>query len=496
MITESPYSLWQLFLAGNTRFPPESLAAHITDSFIQQLDTDSQHDFSTIGILCEMALFKKDAKVRQAAVFSLYKKIIEPLCDDFTTSGTETCNLVLTSMLQFISTKAEGHNLANLLKDQHCSDLKHLLARRTSLTNNPPIDDATKKKVKKIIILSRVSVGADIAITSIMGQRLSKAFPHANILIIGPSHIPEIFYGLPQIQWGKFDYQRNGGIAERLNCGANLFALIKSECGVYDSGQVLLFDPDSRLSQLGLLPLYEVKYCYYFSSRNDTPRQNVRISQLTNSWLNYLLDEEENSPPNVSIRPSHLADIRSFWGQFLPKTKKIVINFGVGNDPQKRLSDPFEEQLLYTLLQQKDTLIILDSGLHPDEGKRAQVLMKKMKSRGIPTIAVSGKHLPSQIISFQHGLVCVQVGIGTLSALIDQADVFFGYDSCCQHIATARDTNNVICFAGAPNDRFFERWRPVNKSGQTTTIRIPSDFDHTPSNLSHLVTTFSNLLLG
>ncbi|MCK5323051.1 MAG: hypothetical protein KAJ45_02850, partial [Desulfobulbaceae bacterium] len=44
---------------------------------------------------------------------------------------------------------------------------------------------------------------------------------------------------------------------------------------------------------------------------------------------------------------------------------------------------------------------------------------------------------------------------------------FFGYDSMCQHLAAAAKTPSVILFAGAPNPRFFARWRPGNSDSVT-----------------------------
>ena len=494
MMTESPYSLWQHFLSGDTHFSPESLAVHLTDSFIDKLRTDCQPDFATIDVLCLMALDKNNIKVRQAAVSCLYKKIIEPLCDDFTTTGVQTCDLVLLRMIDCIRQQPEGKIFNNFLNEQHYTDNHRLLQRHHTTTNNGPIPSALKKTTKKIFILSRVTIGADIAITSVLVHRLRAAFPQADLIIIGPSHLSEIFYGIAKVNFAQYNYQRDGGIIERLTGDTFFHILLQKELAACQPEQVLFFDPDSRLSQLGLIPLFDKKFYYHFPSRKDSPRQNTRISSLANNWLNTILNENKTFYPQVTIRPSHLSDIQKFLGRFSSSTKKIVINFGVGNEPKKRLPDPFEEQLLVKLLQQKNTLIILDSGCHPDEKKRANLLMEKIKKRKFQTTAFSADTIDRQDVSFQHGLVCITCGIGILAAFIDQADVFFGYDSCCQHLATARDKKTVICFAGAPNDRFFERWRPLNKSGQTTTIRIADSTHLSPEDIDNLAAKFCKLV--
>jgi len=209
-----------------------------------------------------------------------------------------------------------------------------------------------------------------------------------------------------------------------------------------------------------------------------------------------VLGEQINLLPQISIRPAHHDSIKRFFAQFSTDCKKIVINLGVGNDFRKRLPDPFEEKLLAGLLQDENALVVLDSGAHPDERERARALMEIMQMKTFKATAVSEKNLASKQIPFQHGLVCIQGGIGMLSALIDQADVFFGYDSCCQHLATARGTQSVICFAGAPNDRFFDRWRPLDKCGSTTTIRIQNSTRLTDADLAELAEEFCRMILA
>ena len=52
-----------------------------------------------------------------------------------------------------------------------------------------------RQNVKKILLLSRVTIGADVAITSIIIQRLANLFPDAEIVLIGGSKLDEIYGG-------------------------------------------------------------------------------------------------------------------------------------------------------------------------------------------------------------------------------------------------------------------------------------------------------------
>jgi ADP-heptose:LPS heptosyltransferase len=496
MKIETAYHNWQQFLAGNSIISPEIIAGELSSSFMSQLAADEKPDFRAIDLLCEMALFEEDFQLRKAAVAALYKNIVEPLCDDFTTRGVEFCNLVLLRMIGFIRRQKEGERLNCLLNELNYPDQNLLLQRYEKIHQDIALSQSLKDKIRKILVLSRVTVGADVAITSIMVHRLARSFPQAEIIVYGPSHLPEIFYGLPRVHWAKFHYQRDGGLIGRLTSYTYLYQQLKMEWEGLHDGQTLLFDPDSRLSQLALFPLLADRYTRHFPSRNDQQDNSSRLSQLTNRWLNQVLGEQINILPQISIRPAHLDNIKRFFAQFPLGCKKIVINLGVGNDFRKRLPDPFEEKLLAGLLQDDSALVVLDSGAHPDERERARALMDIMQMKTFQAVSVSEKNLASKQIPFHHGLVCIQGGIGMLSALIDQADVFFGYDSCCQHLATARGTNSIICFAGAPNDRFFDRWRPLDKSGLTTTIPIQDSTHLTDADLTELAEKFCRMILA
>lgn len=496
MKIETAYHNWQQFLAGNPIISPEVIAGELSSSFMSQLAADEKPDFRAIDLLCGMALFEENCQVRNAAVAALYKNIVEQLCDDFTTRGVELCNLVLLRMIGFIRRQKEGESLDRLLNELNYPGQNPLLARYERIHQDIAFRRELKETIRKILVLSRVTVGADVAITSIIVHRLLRSFPQAEIIVYGPAHLPEIFYGLPRVHWAKFHYQRDGGLIGRLTGYTALYQQLKMEWEGLHDGQTLLFDPDSRLSQLALLPLLDAPYTRHFPSRTDQQDDASRLCQLTNRWLNEILDEQINLLPQISIRPAHEDSIKSFFAQFPPDCKKIVINLGVGNDYRKRLPDPFEEKLLTGLLQDDRALVVLDSGCHPDERERARALMEIMQTNAFQAVAVSEKNLTARQIPFQHGLICIQGGIGMLSALIDQTDVFFGYDSCCQHLATARGTRSVICFAGAPNDRFFDRWRPLDKSGSTTTIRIKDSSHLTETELTELAGKFCRMILA
>jgi ADP-heptose:LPS heptosyltransferase len=96
----------------------------------------------------------------------------------------------------------------------------------------------------------------------------------------------------------------------------------------------------------------------------------------------------------------------------------------------------FERQLLRELSSRAAT-VILDKGAGPEEATQAE--------------------------SAAAGLVNVKFWSGSFAsfaALMAGSDLYVGYDSGGQHAAAALSVPLVSIFAGAVNDRFFERWRP------------------------------------
>jgi hypothetical protein len=110
-----------------------------------------------------------------------------------------------------------------------------------------------------VFVLSRVTLGADIAVTSVLLDAAKRRFPNARIVFVGPRKNFELFAGDPRVEHASVTYQR-GTLRARLAVWNELRAL----CGDADS---LILDPDSRLTQLGLLPICADEQYHLFESR-------------------------------------------------------------------------------------------------------------------------------------------------------------------------------------------------------------------------------------
>ncbi|MBU0485970.1 MAG: hypothetical protein KKB30_15815 [Proteobacteria bacterium] len=469
---------------------PHLFALDLASSFMAQFFADSEPELEYINILCRMA-GSDNPRISTAAVSTIYKKVIEVLCDDFTPSGAELCATILIKLICFVRKNKSGKPIATLLARLGYHDQEDLLKRYLQLCDKPPLDPAGPRKVKKIFILSRVTVGADVAITGIILQRLAACFPKALFVMIGPHHLPEIFSGMAEIKFINLECLRQGHLVDRLQYWPHLYDLIAEESKELAADEVLLFDPDSRLSQLGLLPLLRVDQTFLFNSRSMRPENNrSSLTALTNIWLNRILAENKFVLPKVSYAKHH----REMAWTFCQKLRQngcnrlITINLGVGDNLHKRIPDPFEQKILTALLAEKNTIILLDMGVSSEEKTRVENLINLLKNLSIDTDFVNEKNFASQNIDFAHGIIALQDSIGGFGAMINSSDCFFGYDSCCQHLANANQIPSVIMFTGHPNLRFIERWSPENISGSTRIIPIEKD-GFKPEMIDQLVKT-------
>lgn len=436
-------------------------------------------DFSLIDHLCRLS-FHDHKDVASKATTAIFF-IIESLCDDFSDFGVSLSSEVLTRILQFIRTTPMGDELDRLLNNFGFTSSEEMLQRYKTISHQKPLSASDKKKVKKILILSRVTAGADIAITGVIIKRLSQSFPAANLVLIGPSHLREMFGSTPNSCYLTFIYKNDGTLFEKMTSWPKLLTIIEKESLSYQPGEVLLFDPDSRLSQLGLLPLIDDQYTFNFPSRVCQPEnlQAKNLSFLANHWLNKVLSEDKTIYPKLSFT----AGKASLFTKFYNTLKRggcefvVTINFGVGNNPAKKLSGHFEEALLDTLLQTPNTVVVLDTGRGSNELQRVKHLLSVFKNKNIATTQITTKSITTVQDIFTHGLVAFKGPLGALGEMIDATDCFIGYDSCGQHLANATRTPAVILFAGAPTTRFIHRWAPTNKENVTIPVNTDSRYN-------------------
>jgi hypothetical protein len=203
-------------------------------------------------------------------------------------------------------------------------------------------------KPHRIFVLSRVTLGADVAVTSVLLAAAKKRFPHAEIVFVGSRKNFELFAADPHLHHAPVEYRR-GSLQERLAVWKDLEAVLAAPDAV-------VIDPDSRLTQLGLLPVCPEERYYLFESRAYGGDSERSLPELAAAWAGETF--------GVSGAKPYLA-----LGRTLQHSPYIAVSLGMGENPAKRIPDPFEQELL-GLLAETGEPVSIDTGAGGEEGER------------------------------------------------------------------------------------------------------------------------------
>jgi len=291
------------------------------------------------------------------------------------------------------------------------------------------IPRAVEGRPRRVFVLSRVTLGADVAVTSVILDAAKRRFPAAAVYLAGPRKNWELFAADPRIGHLPIDYRR-GTLRERLAAWPELRAALAGP----DS---IVIDPDSRLTQLGLLPVCPEERYYFFESRAYGGDGDDALPELTRRWA-----EKTFGIADAKAYAAPLGEVSE------PDITIATISLGVGENAAKRIPDPFEEELL-KLLARSGAALSIDRGAGGEEAARVE-----------RAIARSGVKVQTWDGSF-----------AGFAAMIARSKLYVGYDSAGQHVAAACGTPLIAVFAGFSCPRMFSRWRPTGP-GRIDVIKV------------------------
>ena len=203
-------------------------------------------------------------------------------------------------------------------------------------------------------------------------------------------------------------YARSGSLSESLRASAALW---------FDDGIVI--DPDSRLTQLGLLTVSDPGRYFFFESRSYGSDTNHRLPDLASRWAREIFGVEN---ARAFVAPLPVSGTAS----------EVTVSLGVGDNMSKRLDDNFERDLISMV---RGRSVLIDKGGTAEERARVdQVLFPGMRTH-------DGTFAP-------------------FAAEIARSNLYMGYDSAGGHVASAGGVPQICIFAGAVSERFFHRWKP------------------------------------
>ncbi len=410
-----------------------------------------------IDLLCETATFSNNPELTNPGAVALFNIVIEGLCDSFDDSQVETYDKIMAQILTFCRGLDFGSDLDRHLTDWGIKSSKEFFERIEEIRAEKKVLDSGKP-IKKIIILSRVTIGADVAITSVIIQRLARIFPEAEIVIFGGVKLKEIFGGNSRLRLEYVPYARQGGLLERLSIWSHISELIRKETSACPLDRTILVDPDSRLSQLGAIPLINPGNYFFFHSRGfNSTHGEISMAELTNLWLDRLTGGQDFCHPMVWIPVSVLEKTDVFRQKLIASgTKKIIsLSFGVGGNQKKRIGRALEERLILELLRRPKTVILLDRGIGR-EVNETDSLIETIAEQGYPAQVLDFDSLNTP--DFNGGIIGIQSRVGEMAGLLTASDKFIGYDSAGQHLAAAQGVPSVTIFTDHHSRSFVNRW--------------------------------------
>lgn len=280
--------------------------------------------------------------------------------------------------------------------------------------------------VENVFVLSRITLGADVAITSVLLDAARRRFPHARTWLVGSRKSWELFAGNQPVAHAPVSYRRAGSIRDRLAVWHDLKRVLAAPHSI-------VLDPDSRLTQLGLLPVCQEENYYFFESRAYEAESDDPLPLLASRWAAQTFGIEGAAP---WIAPEAAESIE------IPGRPLVTMSLGIGDNPAKRIAGTFEAEIVGHLARQAHVLI--DEGAGGEEAERV-------------AHAVSKSGAPPQRVHTCRG------PFAAFASAIARSDLYVGYDSAGQHVAAACGVPLLSMFAGYPSPRFFFRWRPWGK---------------------------------
>jgi len=281
-----------------------------------------------------------------------------------------------------------------------CPDLRRRIRRERKLCTPP-------QSAERVYVLSRVTLGADVAVTSVLIDAAKRRYPSAEIMFVGPRKSYELFEADARVRHRPAPYARGGTLVERLRASAALRL---------DDGIVI--DSDSRLTQLGLISICDEHDYFHFPSRAYS---GDRLPDIAAAWALEVFGID-GAKPYVAPMPSTEAPAG------------IAVSLGVGENPAKRLDDDFERDLL-RMLAETGASVLVDKGGSAEERARVE--------RAV---------LP--------GIRTHDGAFAPFAAQIARSKLYVGYDSAGGHVASACGTPLISIAKGFASERAAARWRP------------------------------------
>lgn len=428
---------------------------------------------AAVTLLTELAL-AADPALAAVGGAALFPGLIERLNDSFDPLASSLYDQLFAQVIEHCRRVPAGRALDVALAQFGLPDEAALLRRKARL-------QAAGKcrwpaaQVKKILLLSRVTIGADVAITSVFSAALRERFPQAEVVWLGAAKLQELFGGAARVR--ALSYERGGTILTRLQAWLAVVAAVTEERRGYAPGEVLVLDPDSRLTQLGLLPVVPNDESYFFfESRSYRADSAAPLAHLAAQWSAAVFGTDAGIGPRLDLPPAQRA-----FGQAVAqrlrqagRQRLVSLSFGAGGNASKQLNQEFEAGLLQALLT--DAVLLLDKGGTAEERAQIDRLLTPLRAAGHKVVELNATNAPEKLAAdwANATLATWDGGIGAFAGLIAASDQYLGYDSAGQHLAAALGVPVLTIFVSDNGPQFAARWQPYGSGVRQVFRTVPA----------------------
>ena len=395
-----------------------------------------------------------DPQVASAGSRVFFRDVVEAIADRF---EPDLCDLYVRLFCRTITASRKAPDLLSvdrLLQSFRLTTEEELLSRAHRVRRPSAFEDGRHDVVRKVLVPSRVTLGADIAVTSVVLRKMKDVFPKAELVLLGGSKAGALFASEPRVRLREIAYSRGSSLRARLGAWPTLVDIVRQEIEGLRSEEYVVVDPDSRLTQLGILPLVpdDSRY-FFFESRSFTAPRATSLGELTDKWLAKTFgDDSEVCMPYVQLSTEDRQRGESLR-EAAGNRRLVAINLGIGDNPSKRVTDPFESELL-SLLRSRGYAIVLDQGAGKEELFRTSNLIDSIRETGASISQLGDTAGPFADLNFWRG------SLSGFAGYIAASDLYVGYDSAGGHLAAALGVPGIDIFAGAASPSMIEHWTP------------------------------------
>src|SRR5579883_986546 len=187
----------------------ETLATEAAEEFLRCFTERREYLADAIALLAEIATLDEPclAEPGQRATFPI---LVERLSDSFDPRFCSLYDRAFAQMIEICRRLPGGAKLDAALRRFGLNNAADLLARKSRIRQHRSIPAAEREKVRKVVVLSRVTLGAEVAVTSIAIQKTKRSFPNAEVVILGSPKLHHLFGGDAQLRIREVLYRSDG----------------------------------------------------------------------------------------------------------------------------------------------------------------------------------------------------------------------------------------------------------------------------------------------